>query len=124
MITGVGTMPESTEDWTAICRCGSSEVTVELEAVHGAYAVHPTISAGRARGPGHTITHRASGFAVWHVRAFAEAIAVARWLCDNLLLPDDMAGVQQWKQQLTPIERTRLIVRLTEIAPREWVVVL
>lgn len=110
------------ESWTTICRCGTNEVAVEPEAVFGAFAVHLTISNGN-RGPGYTITHRPSGFAVWHVREFAAAIAVAKWLDESLILPDTVETVTHWKQKLTPIARTRLVVSLSAIAPREWVVV-
>lgn len=109
------------ENWTTVCRCGNVEVSVEPEMVCSGYAVHKTIGKGHAGGPGYTVTHRSSGYAVWHVRTFVQAIAVAQWLADNLELPADLDGVLRWRANLEPRDRTRLVVNLTEIAPREWV---
>jgi len=110
------------KDWTTICRCGADQVAVEPEAVIGRYAVHLAIHGLTPVGPGYTVTHRAAGLAVWHVRALDKALAVAKWLDENGQLPETAEAVQVWKQQLTSFARTRLVFQLTQIAPREYVV--
>ena len=110
------------EAWTTLCRIGDTSVAVEPEAVTGIYAVHLTINMGLVTGPGYTITHRPSGWAVWHVREFAAAIRVARWLDESGVLPLTAADAMSWKEKLTPLERARMHMQLAAIAPREHVV--
>lgn len=108
---------------TVICRCGKAgetTVVVEAEVLVGNYAVHLTICNG-SRGPGYSITHRKSGFAVWHVRELAAAVAVATWLDANLALPDTWELVTEWKATGADV-KAKLVVALSEIAPREWVI--
>lgn len=115
------TSVEAAPNWTTQCRCGDALVQVDPEMVQGPYAVHRTIKDMRPVGPGYTITHRPSGYAVWHVREFSAAIAVAKWLDENVTLPPSYDAVWNWKQNLTPNERTRLVGGMSAIAPREWV---
>lgn len=117
MTTGALTVPESMLN----CDCNGRIVSVEPEMVQGLYAVHYTIRGYRAAGPGLTITHRPSGFAVWHVREFAAAIAIAKWCDVNLVLPETLELVLEWKQNLEPTQRYELMSQLSAIAPREWV---
>ena len=110
------------KDWTTVCRCGDEQVAVEPEAVIGHYAVHKAISHRTPVGPGYTVTHRASGLAVWHVRAYSGALAVAKHLDERQLLPETAGAVLAWKENLTAMERTKLVWQLQQIAPREHVV--
>lgn len=115
------TSVEAQPDWTTQCRCGDALVPVDPEMVQGPYAVHRTIKNSRAVGPGYTITHRPSGFAVWHVRAFDAAVRIAQWLDENVTLPPTYDDVWEWKQNLTPMARSALVGGMSKIAPREWV---
>ena len=123
MTTGVKEITEAALNWTTQCRCGDALVTVNPEMVQEPYAVHHTIKNGRAVGPGYTITHRPSGLAVWHVREFAAALAVVKWLNANLVLPDTEKTVVDWKDKLAPTAKTRLVAELSAIAPREYVAI-
>ena len=116
-------LPILPEEWTTACRCGDEQVLVEPTAILGIYAVHKSISHGTAVGPGYTVTHRPSGLAVWHVRGFANAMAVAKFLDDEKLLPETKEGLATWKRELTPMARGHIATRLSAIAPREHVVV-
>jgi len=107
---------------TTMCRCGDAEVFVDSEMMAGAYAVHLTVHKARASGPGYTVTHRPSGYAIWHVREFGAAVRIAQWLDENLKLPEKYEMVWQWKQQMSAVERGHLVGALTAIAPREWVI--
>lgn len=109
-------------EWTTHCRCDNMMVSVEPEMVNEPYAVHLTISEGKAKGPGYTITHRPSGYALWHVREFDAAVRIVHWLAENLQLPDTAEGAKNWKHTLPATERMRIADALTGIAPREWLI--
>src|SRR6266576_6968570 len=104
-------------DWTTIvCRCGAELVSIEAEAIFGIYAVHKSINHATATGPGYTVTHRPSGMAVWHVREFGDAVAVAKYLDKEQLLPETKDELEQWHQTLAPTARGMLMGMLTAIA--------
>jgi len=86
----------------------------------GQYAAHPRVRSGEMSGPGWTVTHVGTGCLIWHVETESEAIQVAAWLDQNgPRIPEGKTEAQQWRQQLSASERTKLIAQLQQIAPRQ-----
>jgi hypothetical protein len=108
------------EEWATTCLVGDYKVVVYPEAVIGAFAVHLRIRHRVALGPGYTVTHRASGLAVWKVPTFDRALAVATWLDEQAPIPVAREEAFQWIENLSPEERTEFVTRLTAVGgPRD-----
>lgn len=97
---------------------GGQKITIGSEGTVGGWSVHRIINDKVAKGPGYAVTHRATGLRVWTTESFDTALRVAQFLDRSKMIPDDPAEVYRWKDELTPVGRAEIILRLTEIAPR------
>lgn len=94
---------------------GGATTVVIPEVIIGDFAVHNWLWGARAVGPGFTVTHVASGLALWTVRHLSDAVKVAQWLDKRKVVPVDAVT---WKENLSGQARSKLIVDLTAIAQR------
>jgi len=120
MTTPDMTTPNQAVDLPVVsCVYGNNHtLAVQPDAIVGGLAVHQRIVAGVARGPGWTVTHRASGKLIWSTQEFGEAVRVAQWLDDRRTIPEGHSEAVAWRAGLSTVLYARLIEDLQAIAPR------
>lgn len=99
---------------------GKDVIAVDVHAWIGPFAIHRRIHHRAEMLDGWTVTHIASGRAIWTVAHFTQAMQVAQWLDQHKRIPEDLDGCLAWAatMQADRVAYTRFVAELSELSPR------
>lgn len=90
-------------------------IPVTVDTRVGEYALHHMVIDHLPREGGWTVTHVASGFAVWTTLHRDDAMTLATWLDTQRVLPQDL---HTWRASLDAVQTMRFVSECESRAPR------